>query len=105
MSDIVYCKDCAYAEPNNLDAYHATKIGVFCKRYRQNTAGIHGCDNGKPKQKTNADRIRGKDDEGLAEFIYSGMFLIPWCDMDCGNVEEPPCKECILRWLKQEEET
>lgn len=51
---------------------------------------------------TNADRIRGKDDEDLAEFIYSEMFIIPWCDMDCGNVEEPPCRQCILKWLKQE---
>ena len=51
---------------------------------------------------THADRIRGEDDEGLAEFIYSEMFLIPWCDMDCGNAEEPPCRKCVLKWLKQE---
>lgn len=57
------------------------------------------------EKKTNADRIRGKDDEGLAEFIYSEMFLIPWCDMSCGDVEEPPCRQCVLKWLKQEAET
>lgn len=56
------------------------------------------------KPQTNADLIRGKDDEGLAEFIYSEKFLTHWCDMDCSNIEEPPCKECILRWLKQEVE-
>lgn len=56
------------------------------------------------KPKTNADRIRGKDDEGLAEFICSEMFLTPWCDMSCGDVEEFPCRKCVLAWLKQEVE-
>ena len=60
------------------------------------------CTEFKKPPPTNADRIRGKDDEGLAEFIYSEMFLIPWCDMGCGNVEEPPCRKCVLKWLKQE---
>ena len=76
MSDIVYCKDCAYAEPNNLDAYHSVKIGVFCTRYKQNTIGIHGCDNGKPKAKTNADRIRNMTDEELADFICKHSLLL-----------------------------
>lgn len=91
MSDIVYCKDCAYAEPNNLDAYHTVKIGVFCARYKQNTAGIHGCDNGKPKQKTNADRIRSMTDEELAE----------WLIMNGDGSDY----ETWLEWLKQEAET
>ena len=102
MSDIVYCKDCAYAEPNNLDAYHAVKFGVFCTRYKQNTIGIHGCDNGKPKPQTNADRIRAMSDEELAKTI-SGDQIYPWC------TEEPckydSCTDCVLAWLKQEAET
>lgn len=101
MSVIVYCKDCAYAEPNNLDAYHAVKFGVFCTRYRQNTAGIHGCDNGKPKQKTNADRFRAKSDEELAKTI-SGDQIYPWCTKPC---EYDNCTDCVLAWLKQEAET
>ena len=105
MCEIVYCKDCAYAEPNNLDAYHAAKIGVFCTRYKQNTAGIHGCDNGKPKAKTNADRIRAMTDEELAEWInrlepfkcHKGYKFANGCWED-----ETDCIACILEWLKQE---
>lgn len=51
---------------------------------------------------SNADRIRGKDDDGLADFFYNEAFLAPWCDMSCGDVEEIPCRKCILKWLKQE---
>ena len=102
MSDIVYCKDYVYAEPNNLDAYNAVKRGVFCTRYNQNTAGIYGCDNGKSKTKTNADRIRAMSDEELAKTI-SGDQIYPWC------TEEPckydSCTDCVLAWLKQEAET
>lgn len=100
MAEIVYCKDCAYAEPNNLDAYNAVKLGVFCTRYRQNTAEVHGCDNGKPKQKTNADRVRSMNDVELA---------IWYCrNRDC--IKCPHGKGCravgdgILDWLKQEVE-
>ena len=100
MCEIVYCKDCAYAEPNNLDAYHAAKIGVFCTRYKQNTAGIQGCDNGKPKAKTNADRIRNMTDEGLTRFFASETgFLCP-IPKECGDES---CIECFGEWLKQEE--
>ena len=95
MSDIVYCKDCAYAEPNNLPAYETVKLGVFCTRYKQNTAGIHGCDNGKLKQKTNADRIRNMTDEELAKKM-SGLESFA---LTCGGGWPP---EKWLEWLKQE---
>lgn len=100
MDELVYCKDCAYAEPNNLDAYHAVKIGVFCTRYKQNTAGIHGCDNGKPKQKTNADRIRAIPDEELAETITED-----WCSILCPGGSffcDGECLNKMIEWLKQE---
>lgn len=105
MSDIVYCKDCAYAEPNNLDAYHAVKLGVFCTRYRQNTVGVHGCDNGKPKPQTNADRIRNMTDEELAVFLEEVADGCDSCPMlkECTySDEEISEKQIRLKWLKQE---
>ena len=54
---------------------------------------------------TNADLIRHMTDEELAKFIYYELFLSPWCDMSCGYVEETPCVECTLEWLKQEADT
>ena len=109
MSDIVYCKDCAYAEPNNLDAYHTVKIGVFCTRYKQNTAGIHGCDNGKPKQKTNADRIRAMTDEELADFIAMQRFCAVNQIADKLGIDVTTAfivgRKNVLEWLKQEAKT
>ena len=105
MCEIVYCKDCAYAEPNNLDAYHAAKIGVFCTLYKQNTAGIYGCDNGKPKAKTNAGRIRAMTDEELADFlerVADGCDSCPMlkeCTYSDGEMSE---EQVRLIWLKQE---
>lgn len=55
--------------------------------------------------KTNADRIRAMTDEGLARFFDFEAFLCPWCDVSCGGVEELPCRQCILKWLKREAET
>lgn len=56
----------------------------------------------KPKQMTNADRIRNMTDEELAKTI-SGDQIYPWC------TEEPckydSCTDCVLAWLKQEAET
>ena len=48
--------------------------------------------------KTNADRIRSKTDEELADLL-SGENIYPWC------LKEPcpeECRECILSWLKEE---
>ena len=50
---------------------------------------------------TNADRIRSMTDEELADLL-SGENIYPWC------LKEPcpeECRECILSWLKEEEET
>ena len=103
MSDIVCCKDCIYSAPSNLAGNFAELSNlVYCTYYKHNISIIRGCGNGKPKLKTNADRIRWKDDDGLADFFYNEAFLAPWCDMSCGDVEELPCRQCILEWLKQE---
>ena len=51
---------------------------------------------------TNADRIRNMTDEELAKFFDCEACLFPWCDMSCGDIEEIPCRKCILKWLKQE---
>ena len=52
--------------------------------------------------KTNADRIRAMSDEELAKTI-SGDQIYPWC------TEEPckydSCTDCVLAWLKQEDDT
>lgn len=106
MGEIVYCKDCAYAEPNNLDAYHAVKLGLFCTRYRQNTAGIHGCDNGKPKAKTNADRFfRNATNEQLAQYMdkIASCEFCPARRERCGYGHG--CIDAWLEWLKQEVDT
>ena len=54
---------------------------------------------------TNADRIRAMSEEELARFFDLEAFLCPWCDVSCGGVEELPCRQCVLAWLKQEAET
>ena len=51
---------------------------------------------------SNADRFRAMPDEELAKFFDTELFLSPWCDMSCGYVEEAPCRQCMLKWLKQE---
>lgn len=84
------CSDCK----NN-----GTQICSVCCSYQ-------GCpDRWEAKPKTNADRIRTMSDEELAKFFDTELFLSLWCDKSCGYVEEAPCRQCILKWLKQEAET
>ena len=103
MSDIVCCKDCIYSAPSNLAGNFAELSNlVYCTYYKHNISIIRGCGNGKPKLKTNADRIRAMSDEELAKTI-SGEEIYPWC------TEEPckydSCTDCVLAWLKQEADT
>ena len=103
MSDIVCCKDCVYSAQSNLAGDFAELSNfVYCTYYKHNISIIRGCSNGKPKPKTNADRIRNMTDEELAKFFDCEACLFPWCDMSCGDVEEIPCRKCIFKWLKQE---
>lgn len=105
MAEIVYCKDCAYAEPNNLDAYNAVKSGVFCTRYKQNTAGVFGCDNGKDiNALTNADRFfRNATNEQLAQYMdkIASCEFCPARRERCGYGHG--CIDAWLEWLKQKE--
>ena len=63
--------------------------------------------NWKPKEQTNADRIRAMSDEELARWIsdmWHGFVSNPWCDLRCQNCREGDdyrCEKCALEWLKQ----
>lgn len=66
------------------------------------------------KPQTNADRIRSMTDEELAELLYSlqtedldGMFCKTEdkCEemMDSGDeIPKSMCKQCLVKWLKEE---
>lgn len=63
----------------------------------------------KPKQITNADRIRSLPDEELAAFFGVEIFKYPECNREFfsmySDVEEcgqPDCTGCWLEWLKKE---
>lgn len=68
------------------------------------------------KPQTNADRIRSMTDEELAELLYSlqtedldGMFCKTEdkCEemMDSGDeIPKSMCKQCLVKWLKEESE-
>lgn len=51
---------------------------------------------------TNANRIRTMTDEELAKFIY--ITEPPWCTHidTCGADDD--CRDCLLKWLKEEVE-
>ena len=66
-----------------------------------------GCEDGKEKPQTNADRIRAMTDEELADaFHLEGCPKGKWItDCLCDLMREPyphECKKCWLEWLKQE---
>lgn len=94
---MIYCHDCRFRIASNLRSEVS-----YCLFYNTPIEAVLGCENGESKSITNADRIRGKDDESLADFFNNEAFLAPWCDMSCGDVEEIPCRKCIFKWLKQE---
>ena len=57
-------------------------------------------------KQTNADRIRHMTDEELAELLFDPCIHI-WSDPQFKNIqtdfcEITPCRECLLKWLKQE---
>lgn len=75
----------------------------YCKKYSDEEVKSW-CVQGpcKDERPSNADRIREMTDEGLARFFDTEAFLAPWCGMSCGYVGETPCRQCMLKWLKQE---
>lgn len=110
MSDIVCCKDCVYSAPSNLAGDFAELSNlVYCTYYKNNISIIRGCDNGKPKAKTNADCIRAKSDEELAEFIARQRFCAVNPIADKLGIDVTTAfivgRKNVLDWLKQEAET
>ena len=60
------------------------------------------CPSRKP---SNADRLRDLSDEELAEFVndlYYGMNENPGMCYDCDHDSVQNCKQCWLKWLRQE---
>lgn len=92
--DIVNCKDC-YNE-NCKD--RGVNLRSMCWAYK-----------GHPQPQTNADRIRAKTDEELAEWIFRNQMSLFKLICDAFGYTEYDEKkmehwEDILAWLKQEAE-
>jgi hypothetical protein len=74
-------------------------------RYCGSTGGVATCPH-RQKKPSNADRIRAKDDEELAKWIYDVSITDDFCPY--GNTREPcithnfECVPCIKDWLKAE---
>ena len=49
---------------------------------------------------SNADRIRAKTDEGLAEYLYKHDFCIAPFKSDVQNWCDGDCEKCVADWLK-----
>lgn len=60
-----------------------------------------GCEDGKEKPLTNADRIRAMTDEELVkQFASVDGFCCPIKGVDCYS--ESDCRVCFASWLKEE---
>jgi len=92
----VYCKDCKYREESNLPY-----PSFYCKHFNGNVE-LLGCDEGIPKVKTNADRVRSMTDEELAEWFLK----IAACPCDAMNggcaLNDDTCRQAWFKWLKEE---
>jgi hypothetical protein len=47
---------------------------------------------------TNADRIRAMTDAELSDFLGRQRYYPVWCDDNC----QTACRNCCLKWLKEE---
>ena len=94
---MVFCNDCMYC--HELRTAHEYFCSNFCCYF-----GALGCDEGKQKPQTNADRIRGMSDEELADWYFDKFFpCVPYCSMlQDGCPEHDDCKICLLDWLRKE---
>lgn len=99
---MLICKDCRCYHPVSVsDRY----CGECCIGETRNpieiNADITGCCLFEPKQPkkklTNADRIRQMTDEELCDFMAESI-----CDNVDVCINDTPCRECRLAWLKQE---
>lgn len=56
---------------------------------------------------TRGDKIRAMSDEDLADILYDSIDPDKYCgcpeDEDCDK--NVPCRECLIEWLREEENT
>ena len=92
---MVLCKDCEYNKETNLfhTGRYCMRLGAIC--------GLLGCEEGVPKVKTNADRIRSMTDEKMAEWFLK----IAACPCDAMNdgcaLNDDTCREAWISWLEK----
>ena len=89
----VLCKDCEYNKETNLfhTGRYCMRLGAIC--------GLLGCEEGVPKVKANADRIRSMTDEELAKWLV----LIEQRILELQpTLERPALLADWLEWLKEE---
>ena len=120
------CSECGWVGISNYDAYDEPFDFNYCPNCGAKMdlgGGVMGCiygsgDNCKkdnrpcifsekcfiPEPMTNADRIRGMSDEGLADIIVDNV-LTGACNDFLGIRGKNPCphncRECVLEWLKK----
>ena len=94
---MIACDECKYREIIGQNK--------FCRWYGA-YIGWHGCENGKRKPFTNADRIRSMSDEELAALCENGCPPRRGCpDLTKEDVDKSYhelCQKCWLDWLRQE---
>ena len=97
---ILSCSECEFGrqgnEPHGL---------YFCTRFESTCGLTIGCEHGKRKAKTNADRIRAMDDEQLAEFIENACCPPVCYTKHFDECQKEDCVPCWLAWLKEEVKT
>ena len=93
------CQDCKFYSTAIDNIPYCNLLETIC--------GQSGCEQGKTKIKTNADKIRAMTDEKLSEFLSEGR-TAPSCTGKCHKDYEiygklrTFCHDCWLDWLKQE---
>lgn len=73
-------------------------------RYYHNLADNHClvCDGSGYTRPSNADQLRLRTDEELAQFLYNCGALPPNCNKKDIGRDYKSCKDCWLDWLQQE---
>ena len=95
MTIIKKCKDCK----------HFMTDCSFLDKDLQAMEDFIACKHFKPKNETNADKIRAMSDEELAEFIPC-PHMVNWRKGNYDTCIHPNgkdgCKKCMLEWLRSE---
>lgn len=95
---MVLCKDCEYNKETNLfhTGRYCMRLGAIC--------GLLGCEEGVPKVKTNADRIRSMTYEELSSWINDHADCNSRCEAwkDGCMDSDSTCRAAWLEWLEKE---